>query len=42
MVCVPTPVDINNSPDFTPLINASKLIGKILNKSDIVIYESTV
>ena len=42
VVCVPTPVDINNSPDFTPLINASKLIGKILNKSDIVIYESTV
>ncbi|MDP9080734.1 MAG: nucleotide sugar dehydrogenase [Bacteroidota bacterium] len=42
IVTVPTPVDKNNRPDLSPLINASLLIGKILKKGDIVIYESTV
>jgi UDP-N-acetyl-D-galactosamine dehydrogenase len=42
IVTVPTPVDKNNRPDLSPLINASLLIGKILKKKDIVIYESTV
>jgi len=42
IVTVPTPVDKNNRPDLTPLINASMLIGKVLKKGDIVIYESTV
>jgi UDP-N-acetyl-D-galactosamine dehydrogenase len=42
IVTVPTPVDKNNRPDLTPLINASLLIGKILKRNDIVIYESTV
>lgn len=42
IVTVPTPVDKNNRPDLSPLINASLLIGKILKKNDIVIYESTV
>ena len=42
IVTVPTPVDKNNKPDFTPLYNASELVGKALKKDDIVIYESTV
>lgn len=42
IVTVPTPVDKNNRPDLTPLIDASLLIGKVLKKGDIVIYESTV
>lgn len=42
IVTVPTPVDKNNQPNFEPLINASKAIGGILKKGDIVIYESTV
>lgn len=42
IVTVPTPVDKNNKPDFSPLYNASELVGKVLKKADIVIYESTV
>ena len=39
---VPTPIDEYKRPDLTPLIKASKTIGKVLKKGDIVIYESTV
>jgi len=42
IVTVPTPIDKNNRPDLTPLIDASKAIGTILSQNDIVIYESTV
>ena len=42
IITVPTPVDKNNKPDFTPLYSASELVGKVLKKNDIVIYESTV
>ena len=42
IVTVPTPVDQANRPDMTPLIKASKTVGKALKKGDIVIYESTV
>lgn len=42
IVTVPTPTDKNNYPVFEPLINASKMIGSILKKNDVVIYESTV
>ncbi|RLA84382.1 MAG: Vi polysaccharide biosynthesis protein VipA/TviB [Epsilonproteobacteria bacterium] len=42
IVTVPTPIDKNKRPDLTPLIKASETIGKVLNKDDIVIYESTV
>lgn len=42
IVTVPTPVDKNNRPVLTPLIKASELIGGVLKKDDIVIYESTV
>lgn len=42
IVTVPTPVDIANRPDMTPLIRASQTVGKALKRGDIVIYESTV
>ncbi len=42
IVTVPTPIDIANQPDLTPLRKASETIGKALNKGDVVIYESTV
>jgi UDP-N-acetyl-D-galactosamine dehydrogenase len=42
IVTVPTPIDNENEPDLTPLIKSSQAVGKVLKKSDIVIYESTV
>ncbi len=42
IITVPTPIDKTNKPDLTPLINASKLVGKFLKKGSVVIYESTV
>ncbi|WP_312390613.1 nucleotide sugar dehydrogenase [Chryseobacterium sp.] len=42
IVTVPTPIDRYNAPNLNPLLSASKMIGKILKKGDIVIYESTV
>ena len=42
IVAVPTPIDSSKKPDLTPLISASKTVGAILKKNDIVVYESTV
>ena len=42
IVSVPTPIDVFNRPDLTPLIKASETVGKVLKKENIVIYESTV
>lgn len=42
IVTVPTPVDKEKQPNLNPLKRASKDIGKVLKKNDIVIYESTV
>lgn len=42
IVAVPTPVDENKRPDFTPLIKSSETVGKVLKKGDIIVYESTV
>lgn len=42
VVAVPTPVDRNNNPDLTPLYGASTIVGKVISKGDIVVYESTV
>ncbi|MBQ4034045.1 MAG: nucleotide sugar dehydrogenase [Paludibacteraceae bacterium] len=41
IVTVPTPIDKSNNPDLGPLLSASKSIGQILKKGDVVIYEST-
>lgn len=42
IVTVPTPVDEYKKPDLSPLVSASKTVGSVLKKGDIVIYESTV
>lgn len=42
IVAVPTPVDTNNRPDLSALIQASETIGTVISKDDIVVYESTV
>ena len=42
IVAVPTPVDSNNRPDLKPLWVASEMVGKVISKGDIVVYESTV
>lgn len=42
IVTVPTPIDEHKQPDLTPLIKASEMLGEVVNKSDIIIYESTV
>ncbi|WBV61576.1 nucleotide sugar dehydrogenase [Chryseobacterium camelliae] len=42
IVTVPTPIDKYNAPDLKPLISASKMLGEIIKKGDIIIYESTV
>jgi UDP-N-acetyl-D-galactosamine dehydrogenase len=42
IVTVPTPIDEHKQPDLTPLVKASQMLAKVINKGDIVIYESTV
>ncbi|BCT93549.1 UDP-N-acetyl-d-glucosamine 6-dehydrogenase WbpA [Lysobacter helvus] len=42
IVTVPTPIDEHKRPDFSPLISASRSIGTVLKRGDVVIYESTV
>ena len=42
IVTVPTPIDRFNNPDLTPLLKASEMLGKVIKKGDIIIYESTV
>ncbi|MCC8424851.1 nucleotide sugar dehydrogenase [Mucilaginibacter sp. UR6-11] len=42
IITVPTPVDRFKSPDLSYLLAASKTVGEVLKKNDIVIYESTV
>ena len=41
IVAVPTPIDENNAPNLGPLVKASEMIGRVISKGDIVIYEST-
>lgn len=42
VVAVPTPVDEDNNPDLTPLYGASEIVGRVIGKDDVVVYESTV
>ncbi|MCI5066436.1 nucleotide sugar dehydrogenase [bacterium] len=42
VVAVPTPVDENHTPDLSPLEGASRSVGKVLSRGDIVVFESTV
>ena len=42
IVALPTPVNTDHTPDLSPVINASKIIGRNLTKDSIIVYESTV
>ena len=42
IVAVPTPVNFDHTPDLTPVIGASEIVGRNLTKGSIVVYESTV
>lgn len=42
IVAVPTPVNTDHTPDLTPVIGASEIVGRNLQEGSIVVYESTV
>jgi len=42
IITVPTPIDDNKQPNCQHLIDASAAVGKVINQTDVVIYESTV
>lgn len=42
IIAVPTPVNLDHTPDLTPIIRASEIVGRNLIKGSIVVYESTV
>lgn len=42
IVAVPTPVNSDHTPDLSPVIGASEIVGRNLTKGSIVVYESTV
>jgi UDP-N-acetyl-D-galactosamine dehydrogenase len=42
IVTVPTPIDDFKTPDLRPLVSASRAVGQVIAKGDVVIYESTV
>jgi len=42
VVCVPTPVNARNQPDYSALLSASRMIGQNMKKGAVVVFESTV
>lgn len=42
IVAVPTPVNIDHTPDLAPVEGASRILGRNLTKGSVVVYESTV
>lgn len=42
IVAVPTPVNLDHTPDLAPVIGASEIVGRNLTKGSIVVFESTV
>ena len=42
IVAVPTPIDEHRSPDLTPVVSASHIVGHHMSKGCVVVYESTV
>lgn len=42
IVTVPTPINDSKQPDLTPLEKASQLLGRVIGKNSIVVFESTV
>lgn len=42
IIAVPTPINVDKTPDLAPVVSASKILGRNLAKGSIVVYESTV
>jgi UDP-N-acetyl-D-galactosamine dehydrogenase len=42
IVCVPTPIKDDTTPDLDPLLQASRTVGAVLKRGDLVVFESTV
>ena len=42
IISVPTPIDEHKQPDMQALIEASRMVSRVLKKGDVVVYESTV
>lgn len=42
IVAVPTPINLDKTPDLSPVIGASEIVGRNLVKGSIIVYESTV
>ena len=42
IVTVPTPIDRHKQPNLRPLIKASRMLGRVISKGDVIVYESTV
>ena len=42
IVAVPTPVNTDHTPDLTPVVGASEIVGRNLTKGSYVVFESTV
>lgn len=42
IIAVPTPVNMDHTPDLTPVIKASEIVGSNMTRGSIVVYESTV
>lgn len=42
IVSVPTPINLDKTPDLKPVVNASEIVGRNLKKGSIVVFESTV
>ena len=42
VIAVPTPIDVTRRPDLSSLLRASEMVGRVLSRGDIVVYELTV
>ncbi|MCW6674748.1 nucleotide sugar dehydrogenase [Aerococcaceae bacterium NML171108] len=42
IVAVPTPINLDKTPDLSPVVGATRIVGENLTKGSIVVYESTV
>lgn len=42
IVTVPTPIDAARQPDLRAMLSASRIVGEVLKRGDVVVYESTV
>lgn len=42
IVAVPTPIDQHRQPNLGPLLSASRMVGSVIKRGDVVVFESTV